>query len=107
MRSPSDFPTGPRRIALNSRRFWTGLGVAILLFGFTSLRSLAIFWTDQMWFSQGGFGSVFNKLLFVKAELLFAFGVVFFFLMWGNLLLTNKFGARVLSFEPEDEIIRR
>ncbi len=107
MRSPSDFPTGPRRIALNSRRFWTGLGVAILLFGFTSLRSLAIFWTDQMWFSQGGFGSVFNKLLFVKAELLFAFGAVFFFLMWGNLLLTNKFGARVLSFEPEDEIIRR
>jgi len=107
VRSPTDVPSGPRRISLVSRRFWIGLGVAILLVGFTSLRSLAVFWTDQMWFSQGGFGSVFNKLLFIKAGLFLSFGAVFFVLMWGNLLLTNKLGARVLSFEPEDEIIRR
>lgn len=107
MRSPTDVPSGPRRISLVSRRFWTGLAVAILLIGFTSLRSLSVFWTDQMWFSQSGFGSVFNKLLFIKVGLFLSFGAVFFALMWGNLLLTNKFGARVLSFEPEDEIIRR
>ena len=107
MRSPTDFPSGTPRISPISRRFWTGLAVAILLVGFTSLHSLAVFWTDQMWFSQGGFGSVFGTLFFVKAGLLLTFGAVFFALMWGNLLLTNKFGARVLSFEPEDEIIRR
>ena len=60
-----------------------------------------------MWFSQGGFGSVFGKLFFVKTGLFFVFATVFFVLMWGNLLLTNKFGGRVLSFDPEDEIIRR
>ncbi len=27
--------------------------------------------------------------------------------MWGNLLLTDRFGARDLSFDPEDEVVRR
>ena len=107
MRSPTDFSSGPRRISVTSRRFWTGLAVALVLIGFTSLRSLSVLWTDQMWFSQGGFGSIFGKLFFVKTGLFFVFAAVFFVLMWGNLLLTNKFGARVLSFDPEDEIIRR
>lgn len=107
MRSPTDVPSSPRRLSFASRRFWIGLAVAILLIGFTSLHSLAVFWTDQMWFSQGGFGSVFSKLLVIKTGLFLVFGLVFFALMWGNLLLTNKFGARVLSFEPEDEVIRR
>jgi uncharacterized membrane protein (UPF0182 family) len=35
------------------------------------------------------------------------FGLIFFILMWVNLLLTDRFGARDLSFEPEDEIVRR
>ena len=34
-------------------------------------------------------------------------GAIFFFIMWGNLLLTDRFGARDLSFDPEDEVVRR
>ena len=60
-----------------------------------------------MWFSSVGLGRVFATLFWVKVGLGLTFGAVFFALMWGNLLLTDRFGARDLSFEPEDEIVRR
>jgi hypothetical protein len=72
-----------------------------------SLRSLAGLWTDQMWFSQTGYGSVWTTLLVTKVGLAIVFVLIFFILMWVNLLLTDRFGARDLSFEPEDEIVRR
>ena len=100
-------PPRPRRVGRFSRRFWLGLIFVILFIGFLSLRNLAMLWTDQMWFSSVGLGSVFTSLLMVKVGLGLTFCAVFFFIMWGNLLLTDRFGARDLSFEPEDEIVRR
>ena len=107
MRSPTDVPPRPRRLNRLSRRFWIGAAVFVVLIGFLSLRSLAVLWTDQMWFSSVGYGSVFSTLLYVKVGLVLVFGGIFFLLMWGNLLLTERFGARDLSFEPEDEVVRR
>ncbi len=60
-----------------------------------------------MWFSQGGFGEVYNTLLATKVGLAVVFGLIFFILMWVNLMLTDRFGARDLSFDPEDEVVRR
>ena len=77
------------------------------MIGFLSLRNLAVLWTDQMWFSSVGLGKVFSTLLMVKLGLGLTFGAIFFFIMWGNLLLTDRFGARDLSFDPEDEVVRR
>lgn len=107
MRSPADVPHRPRRLSQLSRRFWIGLVVAVVLVGFLSLRSVALLWTDQMWFSSVGLSSVFSTLFFVKVGLGLTFGAIFFFVMWGNLLLTDRFGAREFSFEPEDEVVRR
>jgi len=97
----------PRRLGrFSPRALAIGAGV-LLLVVFTSLRSLAMFWTDQMWFSQAGFGSVFTKVLITRIELGVIFGVVFAVIMWGNLMLTDRFGARDLQFNPEDEVVRR
>jgi len=52
-----------------------------------------------MWFSSVGLGKVFSTLLMVKVGLGLTFGAIFFFIMWGNLLLTDRFGARDLSFD--------
>jgi hypothetical protein len=60
-----------------------------------------------MWFSSVGLSSVFSTLFFIKVGLFLTFGAIFFFIMWGNLLLTDRFGARDLSFDPEDEVVRR
>ncbi len=107
MRSPTDVSPRPRRLGRFSRRFWIGLLVAIVFIGFISLRSVAVLWTDQMWFSSVGLGSVFTTLFALKVGLAVVFGVIFFGLLWGNLLLADRFGARDLTFEPEDEIVRR
>ncbi len=96
-----------RRVGRFSRRFWIGLAFVVLFVGFLSLRNLAVLWTDQMWFSSVGLGKVFTTLLMVKFGLGLTFCAVFFFIMWGNLLLTDRFGARDLTFEPEDEGVRR
>ncbi|NNN02308.1 MAG: UPF0182 family protein [Acidimicrobiaceae bacterium] len=108
MRSPTDMPSQrSRRVGRFSRRFWIGLAFVVLFVGFLSLRNLAVLWTDQMWFSSVGLGKVFTTLLMVKFGLGLTFCAVFFFIMWGNLLLTDRFGARDLTFEPEDEVVRR
>ena len=107
MRSPTDVPQRPRRLGRLSRRFWLGLAFVVLLVGFLSLRNLSVLWTDQMWFSSVGLSSVFSTLFWIKVGLALTFGAIFFFIMWGNLLLTDRFGARDLSFDPEDEVVRR
>jgi hypothetical protein len=90
-----------------SRRFWIAIIIVVILVAFLSLRNLAVLWTDEMWFSSVGFSSVFSTLFYIKVGLCFTFGAIFFFIMWGNLLLTDRFGARDLSFDPEDEVVRR
>jgi len=76
-----------------------GLAVGVFLIGFLSLRSLSLLWTDQMWFSSVGLGRVFSTLFWLKVGMGLTFGAIFFALMWGNLLLTDRFGARDLSFD--------
>ncbi|MGA7834108.1 MAG: UPF0182 family protein, partial [Acidimicrobiales bacterium] len=107
MRSPTDVPPRPRRVGRLSKRFWIGLIIVVILVGFLSLRNLAVLWTDEMWFHSVGLSSVFTSLFFIKVGLCLTFGAIFFFIMWGNLLLTDRFGARDLSFDPEDEVVRR
>ena len=105
MRSPSDL-TQPRRITSSPRRGWA-LGIVAALFVLLLvLRNLAVFWTDLRWFSALGFGRVFGTLLGVKVGLLVTFGAVFFALAWGNLLLTDRFGARGVALEADD-VVRR
>ncbi|MBW4030496.1 MAG: UPF0182 family protein [Acidobacteria bacterium] len=84
-----------------------GIFVFVVVVLLASLRTLAVIWTDQMWFSQGGYGQVFNTLLATKVGLGVVFGLIFFGLMWGNLMLTDRFGARDLGFDPEDDVVRR
>ncbi len=107
MRSPSDATPRPRRLGRLSRRVVITALIVLIVIGFLSLRSVALLWTDQMWFSSVGLSNVFSTLFFIKVGLGLVFGAIFFALMWVNLLLTDRFGARELSFEPEDELVRR
>jgi len=107
VRSPTDMSSAPRRLGRFSRRAWFGLGLALLFVLFASLKTVAVFWTDQMWFSQGGFGSIFTTLFTYKLGLIVVFGGAFAGLIFGNLMLTHRLRAKNLSFEPEDEMTRR
>jgi len=105
MRTPTDL--GGRTTASPRRRIiWISI-IAILFVLVLSLRSLAVLWTDELWFQAVHLGHVFWSLLEIKIGLALCFGVFYFLLLFGNLLLTDRFGARDLTFDAEDEIVRR
>ncbi len=105
MRSPTD--PNVQRPASPRRRFFLAAFLAVVIVAVLSLRSLATLWTDQLWFGSLHISNVFSTLLEVKVGLAAAFGAAFFVVLWINLFLTDRLGARDLSFEPEDEIVRR
>ena len=107
MTTSTGIPTPPRRLGKFAPRAIVGVVVVVLFVLFTSVHSLAVLWTDQMWFSQAGYGEVFSTIFWTRIGLGLAFGAVFFVLMFANLLLTDRFGARDLAFNPEDELVRR
>jgi uncharacterized membrane protein (UPF0182 family) len=83
------------------------VGIAALVVVLLSLRSLAVLWTDQLWFSSLGLANVFSTLLWIKVGLGVTFGVAFFVVLFANLLLGDRFGSRDLGFDEEDELVRR
>lgn len=106
MRSPDDLGVSPVPVRRRRRVVLVIAAVAlILLLG--SLRSLAGLWTDSMWFNSVGEGGVFTTLLSVKVGLVLVFGVAFFLILWGNLLLVGRIARSADVSDPDDEMVRR
>ncbi|MGI8492650.1 MAG: UPF0182 family protein [Acidimicrobiales bacterium] len=106
MRIPSELP---RRLPHASRRFRIGVLVAIvvLILVLLSVRSVARFWTDYLWFQNVGYTSVFRGVLVTKVLLATVFTVIFFFLLLGNLVLADRMAPPVVAVGPEDELVSR
>jgi len=107
MRTPADMP---RRLPRTTRRtriiIAAAVVVAIILIA--SLSGLARFWTDYLWFQSVGFTSVFRGVLLTKVLLAVVFIAIFFFLMWGNLILADRYAPLdVTSAGPADELVVR
>ena len=97
-------PTRPPR----SRRLLTIVlvaGFALLL----ALRSIAVFWTDYLWFDSVDQTGVWSTLIFTRVWLVLAAAVVAFLLFWGNLWLADRLSPRVgiSTGNPDEEIIER
>ncbi len=109
MRPPTDMPRRPRRTKESSRR-GRGVLVAALVVAFlliTSLRGIAGFYTDYLWFDSLDLGSVWRGVLGAKTALALIFTAVFFVLMWTNLLLADRIAPRFRPAGPEEEFIER
>ncbi|WCO67561.1 UPF0182 family protein [Iamia majanohamensis] len=114
MRPPSDMPrrsSGKRRLRLPSGRGRVVLIVAlVLLFVLaTSLRGIAGFYTDYLWFDSLDLSSVWRGVLGAKVSLVVIFTLVFFALMWVNLTLAERLSGRTVRFggSSEDELVLR
>jgi uncharacterized membrane protein (UPF0182 family) len=105
VRSPADL--GSRSPASPRRRIIIIVSVAVLIVLLFSLRSLAVLWTDYLWFSSVDLSYVWSTVFQIKIALALVFGVVYFVLLFSMLLLTDRLGARDLSFDADDEIVRR
>jgi uncharacterized membrane protein (UPF0182 family) len=106
VRTPQDLPRRTRR-GIRKGRLWLIIAVVVVIVIIASLRTVATFYTDYLWFGSVQLGGVWRRLLAVKAELFFGFAAVFFVLMWVNLAVVDHLAPSELALGPEDELVRR
>lgn len=107
MRVPSDLPR-PRRERLGQRGRIGLVVLAIALFLLlTSLRGIAGFYTDLLWFDSLGFGEVFTGVLRAKISLTLLFSLLFFVVLWLNLFIADRLAPRFRPAGPEEDVIER
>ncbi|HEX3541574.1 MAG TPA: UPF0182 family protein [Acidimicrobiales bacterium] len=104
MKAPADFPKRSRR-ATRGRIIIIAVIVVFVLI--TSLRSIASFYTDYLWFQELKFTSVFRGVLVVQVLLAVVFCVLFFALLLGNLIIADRIAPRFRPAGPEDELVQR
>ena len=105
---PADLPRRRRRVNVGSRGRITLVLLAVALFVLlTSLRGIAGFYTDLLWFDSLGYRGVFTGVLGAKITLAAIFSAAFFVLLWVNLLIADRLGPRFRPSGPEEEVIER
>ncbi len=105
MRAPSDLPRRPRR--LTRGRIWIIVAIVALFVLITSLRSIAGFYTDYLWFKELHFSGVFTSILGIKIMLAVVFTALFFLIMWTSLTVADRLAPRFRPMGPEDELVQR
>ncbi|MCP3989832.1 MAG: UPF0182 family protein [Actinomycetia bacterium] len=81
------------------------LGVLFVLL--LSANGVASTYTDWLWFSNTGFGSVWTTILGTQIALAVVFTLIFFFLLWGNLILADRLAPDFRPASPEEDLIER
>lgn len=110
MRAPTDMPRPGRR----ERRRRSGRGriilvvaaVAIFLLA-TSLRGIAGFYTDFLFFDSLGLSKVFRGILGARLSLGLIFTGLFFVLMLVNLVIADRLAPKFRPAGPEEELLER
>ncbi|MCY4665695.1 MAG: UPF0182 family protein, partial [Acidimicrobiaceae bacterium] len=108
MRTISTPPSGGRsRFGSRKTRFVALLVAAGLLVLMLSLRGIARFYTDYLWFDALGRTDVWGRVLLAKIALFFIFAVAFFILIWVNLLIVERLAPASRPPGPEEEMLSR
>ena len=100
-------PTIERRRRPSNRRILL-IAVAVVAFvGLISLRGIAHFYTDYLWFAEIGQTDVWRGLLVAKALPAVVFTAVFFLLILANLVIADRLAPRFRPAGPEEELVER
>ena len=106
MRIPADLPPQRRRVTKRQVLFFVAVVIVIVVV--LSLRSIAIFYTDFLWYSNIHFTQVWKGILIDKVGLAFVFDLIFFVLIFANLAVASKLSPPVSSLSAgEDELVIR
>ncbi len=97
----------PRRRSRFRFRGWIIGIVVVLIVLLFSLRGLAGFYTDYLWFNSLGQGSTWSSLLAARVAPALVFTVVFFVIMFVNLVIADRLAPKYRAMGPEDELIAR
>ena len=107
MRAPADMP--PRRPRRTSGRGRIVLIVAavVLFVLFTSLRGIAGFYTDYLWFDSLGRNDVWSGVLRSQVVLAVLFSGIFALVLFANLVIADRLAPTFRPLGPDDELLRR
>lgn len=83
------------------------VGVVVLIVVIASLRGLAGFWTDYLWFQSVGFLSVFRGVLVTRVLLAVVFSAIFFLLMIANLTIVDRLAPTDIDVGTANELVVR
>jgi uncharacterized membrane protein (UPF0182 family) len=106
MRAPTDLPRRRSRTPGRGRTFLV-IGIVALFVLLTSLRGIASFYTDYLWFDSLGRGSVFRGVLGAKIALAVIFTGAFFVLLWVNLVIADRLAPPFRPNGPDEEFLER
>ena len=83
------------------------VAVVALLVLLTSLRGIAAFYTDYLWFHSLGLGGVWKTIVGSKLSLTLIFLAIFFVLQFTNLLIADRLAPAFRPPGPEEELRER
>jgi uncharacterized membrane protein (UPF0182 family) len=107
MRAPDDLPRRPRKPGRNRGRVVLIVAVVAAFVLLTSVRGIARFYTDFLWFDSLGQSGVWRGVLGAKVILAVIFVALFFALCWGNLFIADRIAPPYRLSGPEDELLER
>ncbi|HEX2047549.1 MAG TPA: UPF0182 family protein [Acidimicrobiales bacterium] len=105
MRAPTDI-AGRRRRPARGRIVLVLVAVALFLL-LVSLRGIAGFYTDYLWFDELTLTSVWRSVLGTKIALGVIFTLLFFALLWANLAIADLLAPTFRPLGPEEQLIER
>ncbi|MEW6554800.1 MAG: UPF0182 family protein [Actinomycetota bacterium] len=80
---------------IKPRTKWiVGIIIIVLVILVLSASWLATFYTDLLWYDEVGYTSIFWKRIVTQIWLFFAFGLLFFVILYGNIWLARRFTPR-------------
>ncbi|MBT5568747.1 MAG: UPF0182 family protein [Acidimicrobiaceae bacterium] len=87
-------------------RMVAGGVVSALFVLMLSLRGLAGFWTDYLWFDALGHENVFVSVFGAQVALVVLFTLLFFGLLYGNLTVADRLAPPIRPPGPEEDLLR-
>jgi uncharacterized membrane protein (UPF0182 family) len=106
MRVPTDLPPARPRSAHRGRVLLI-VGLVALFLLITSLRGLAGFWTDYLWFESLGLADVFSGLFRTQLYLVVGFSLLFAVLLFVNLTIADRLAPKFRPTGPDELLIAR
>ena len=107
MRAPEDIPRRRRGRGSGRGRVILLVTAAVLFVLFTSLRGLAGFYTDYLWFDSLDLTQVWTGVLWSKVFLGAVFTLLFFVVCFISLTIADRIAPKFRATGPEDDLLNR
>ena len=95
------------RMSLSRPRRWPAIVIGTLVLLAILFTLMSQFYVDLLWFREVNYSSVFWTTLRTKSLLGLVFGLVFFAVLYANLLIVRKLSPNTRILTPEQEIVER